>query len=52
MWLALHYYLRAALKGENMMAVFLIEKTRDYTMIFNHHLRNTGLSLKFPKCFP
>ena len=28
------------------MAVFRIEKTRDYTVISNHHLRNTDLSLK------
>lgn len=28
------------------MAVFLIEKTRDYTVMANHHLRNTALSLK------
>ena len=28
------------------MAVFRIEKTRDYTVMSNHHLRNTGLSLK------
>lgn len=28
------------------MAVFRIEKTKDYTVMANHHLRNTGLSLK------
>ena len=28
------------------MAVFRIEKTRDYTVMANHHLRNTNLSLK------
>ena len=28
------------------MAVFRIEKTRDYTVMSNHHLRDTGLSLK------
>ena len=28
------------------MAVFRIEKTRDYTVMSNHHLRNTNLSLK------
>lgn len=28
------------------MAVFPIEKTRDYTVMANHHLRNTALSLK------
>lgn len=28
------------------MAVFRIEKTRDYTVMANHHLRNTSLSLK------
>ena len=27
------------------MAVFRIEKTRDYTVMSNHHLRNTNLSL-------
>lgn len=28
------------------MAVFRIEKTRDYTVMANHHLKNTDLSLK------
>ena len=28
------------------MAVFRIEKTRDYTVMSNHHLRNAELSLK------
>lgn len=28
------------------MAVFRIEKTKDYTVMSNHHLRNTALSLK------
>ena len=28
------------------MAVFRVEKTRDYTVMANHHLRNTDLSLK------
>lgn len=28
------------------MAVFRVEKTRDYTVMANHHLRNTKLSLK------
>ena len=28
------------------MAVFRIEKPRDYTVMSNHHLRNTNLSLK------
>ena len=28
------------------MAVFRIEKTRDYTVMSNHHLRDTALSLK------
>ena len=28
------------------MAVFRINKTRDYTVMSNHHLRNTELSLK------
>lgn len=42
------------------MAVFRIEKARDYTDMMNHHLRNTMLSLKrripiakgFPKWKP
>ena len=29
-----------------MMAIFRIEKTRDYTVMSNHHLRNARLSLK------
>ena len=28
------------------MAVFRIEKTKDYTVMANHHLRNRALSLK------
>ena len=28
------------------MAVFRIERTRDYTVMSNHHLRNVALSLK------
>ena len=28
------------------MAVFRIEKSRDYTVMSKHHLRDTGLSLK------
>ena len=28
------------------MAVFRIEKTKDFTVMSNHHLRNTDLSLK------
>ena len=28
------------------MAVFRVEKTRDYTVMANYHLRNTELSLK------
>ena len=28
------------------MAVFRIERTRDYTVMNNHHLRNHELSLK------
>ena len=28
------------------MAVFRIEKTRDYTIMANHHLKNRSLSLK------
>ena len=28
------------------MVVFRIDKTRDYTVMANHHLRNAGLSLK------
>ena len=28
------------------MAVFRIKKTKNYTVMSNHHLRNTNLSLK------
>ena len=28
------------------MAVFRIERTRDYTVMSNHHLKDTALSLK------
>ena len=28
------------------MAVFRVEKTKDFTIMCNHHLRNTALSLK------
>lgn len=28
------------------MAVFQMEKTRDYTVMFNHHLRDKSLLLK------
>ena len=28
------------------MAVFRVEKTKDYTVMANHHLRNIALSLK------
>ena len=28
------------------MAVFRVEKTKDFTIMYNHHLRNTKLSLK------
>lgn len=39
------------------MAVFRIEKTRDYTVMSNHHLRDKSLSLKakgrvFPSARP
>ncbi len=33
-------------KGVETIAVFRIEKTRDYTVMFNHHLKNTALTLK------
>ena len=33
-------------KGGEIMAVFRIEKTSDYTVMSNHHLRNAELSLK------
>ena len=33
-------------KGGANMAIFRIEKTHDYTVMSNHHLRNAGLSLK------
>ena len=28
------------------MAIFRVERTRDYTVMSNHHLKDTGLSLK------
>jgi hypothetical protein len=28
------------------MAVFRVEKTQNYTVMSNHHLRNVGLTLK------
>ena len=34
------------MEGGTEMAVFRIDKTRDYTVMSNHHLRNTELSLK------
>ena len=38
------------------MAVFRIEKTRDYTVMSNYHLRDMSLSLKakglYPSCCP
>ena len=34
------------------MAVFRVEKTRDYTVMSNHHLRNTDLSLKAKAYYP
>jgi hypothetical protein len=33
-------------KEVDVMAVFRIEKTQNYTVMSNHHLRNVGLSLK------
>lgn len=32
------------------MAVFRVEKTKDFTIMSNHHLRNTELSLKAKPC--
>src|SRR5699024_7056378 len=34
------------MRGVKSMAVFRIERTRDYTVMSNHHLRNEKLSLK------
>ena len=39
-----NYY--SIIQGGAKMAVFRIEKTRDYTVMANHHLRNKALSLK------
>ena len=33
-------------KGGTDMAVFRVEKTKDFTVMSNHHLRNVKLSLK------
>ena len=32
--------------NQKLMAVFRVEKVKDYTVMSNHHLRNTELSLK------
>jgi hypothetical protein len=32
------------------MAVFRVEKTKDFTVMCNHHLRNVKLSLKAKVC--
>ena len=34
------------------MAVFRIEKARDYTVMSNYHLRDRSLSLKAKGCCP
>ena len=34
------------------VAVFRIERNRDYTVMSNHHLRDTGLSLKSKGLLP
>lgn len=34
------------------MAVFRIERTKNYTVMSNYHLRDKGLSLKSRDCFP
>ena len=36
------------------MAVFRVERTRDYTVMCNHHLKDSNLSLKAKglKCTP
>ena len=34
------------------MAVFRIEKTRDYTVMSNHHLRDTGQQVLVPAAYP
>ena len=33
------------------MAVFRINKTRDYTVMSNYHLKDTRLSLKSKGCY-
>lgn len=33
-------------KGDTHMAVFRVEKTRDYTVMLNHHIKNTAHSLR------
>jgi hypothetical protein len=40
------FYFPRSVKGAFDMAVFRIEKTQNYTVMSNHHLRNAGLSLK------
>lgn len=34
------------IKVKNMAIKFLVEKTKNYTVMSNHHLKNTDLSLK------
>ena len=34
------------MKGGEKMAVFRVERTRDYTVMSNHHLKNKALTLK------
>ena len=40
------FSLSGLMKGADNMAVFRVEKNRDYTVMSNHHLRNADLSLK------
>ena len=40
------FSLSGLMKGADYMAVFRVEKNRDYTVMSNHHLRNADLSLK------
>ena len=44
--LGLRFFCTQNSEGVRSMAVFRIERTRDYTVMSNHHLRNANLSLK------
>lgn len=44
--MSVYFFTQNQRKGADNVAVFRVEKSRDYTVMSNHHLRNTDLSLK------